>query len=158
LIIVLLLVGFAIYGGSAWRSEAGITLFKATPHTPWEMLTIVAGTLIVVQGFETTRYLGDEFKANIRVSASRWSQIISTSVYLLFIAAGICLLLHVAMPGGYKREQVNLSTDRYGGHCDCAWLHNDFRGTRELARCTPCIVILTHPSSSYWQISSQSAR
>jgi len=92
LIIVLLLAGFAIYDGSAWRSEAGITLFKATPHTPWEMLTIVAGTLIVVQGFETTRYLGDEFKANIRVSASRWSQIISTSVYLLFIAAAMPLV------------------------------------------------------------------
>ena len=92
LIIVLLVAGFAIYGGSAWRSESGITLFKATPHTPWEMLTIVAGTLIVVQGFETTRYLGDEFKAGIRVSASRWSQIISTIVYLVFIAVAMPLV------------------------------------------------------------------
>ena len=92
LIIVLLLVGFAIYDGSAWKSEAGITLFEASKHTPWEMLTIVAGTLIVVQGFETTRYLGDEYKTDIRVSASRWSQIISTCVYLLFIAAAMPLV------------------------------------------------------------------
>ena len=92
LIIVLLLAGFAIYDGSAWKSEAGITLFEAAKHTPWEMLTIVAGTLIVVQGFETTRYLGDEYKAGIRVSASRWSQIISTCVYLLFIAAAMPLV------------------------------------------------------------------
>jgi hypothetical protein len=92
LIIVLLVLGFASYDLAAWRSASGITLFKATPHTTWEMLTIVAGTLIVVQGFETTRYLGKEFDAGTRVSASRWSQIISTSVYLLFVAAAMPLV------------------------------------------------------------------
>lgn len=91
-IIVLLVAGFAIYDGSAWRSEAGITLFKATPHTAWEMLTIVAGTLIVVQGFETTRYLGNQYKPDVRVRASRWSQIISTVVYLTFIAVAMPLV------------------------------------------------------------------
>ena len=64
LIIVLLVLGFTNYDWAAWRSASGIKLFKATPHTPWEMLTIVAGTLIVVQGFETTRYLGKEFDAD----------------------------------------------------------------------------------------------
>jgi hypothetical protein len=91
-IIVLLVGGFAVYGGTAWSSASGITLFKATPHTPWEMLTIVAGTLIVVQGFETTRYLGNEYEAGIRVSASRWSQIISTLVYVTFIAVAMPLV------------------------------------------------------------------
>ena len=51
------------------------------------MLTIIAGTLIVVQGFETPRYLGDQFDADTRVSASRASQLISTTVYVLFVAA-----------------------------------------------------------------------
>ena len=50
------------------------------------MLTIIAGTLIVVQGFETPRYLGDEFDAETRIKASRLSQIISTMVYILFVA------------------------------------------------------------------------
>jgi len=68
-------------------------LFKATPHTPWEMLTIVAGTLIVVQGFETPRYLEAVFKADVRVRASRWSQIISTGVYLLFVALAMSMTL-----------------------------------------------------------------
>lgn len=92
LIIVLLIVGFAHYDWVAWRSTSGITLFKATQHTPWEMITIVAGTLIVVQGFETTRYLGGEFAADVRVSASRWSQIVSTAVYLVFIAVAMPLV------------------------------------------------------------------
>jgi hypothetical protein len=92
LIIVLLVLGFSSYDLAAWRSAPGITLFKATPHTTWEMLTIVAGTLIVVQGFETTRYLGKEFDAGVRVSASRWSQIISTVVYIVFIAVAMPLV------------------------------------------------------------------
>jgi hypothetical protein len=92
LIIVLLVLGFISYDLAAWRSASGITLFKATVHTPWEMLTIVAGTLIVVQGFETTRYLGGEFDAGVRVSASRWSQIISTCVYIIFIAVAMPLV------------------------------------------------------------------
>jgi hypothetical protein len=89
LIIVLLLFGFAHYDWTAWQSASGFTLVKALKHTPWEVLTIVAGTLIVVQGFETTRYLGDSFDADVRVSASRWSQIISTAVYLVFVALAL---------------------------------------------------------------------
>jgi hypothetical protein len=86
LIIGLLVFGFAHYDWTAWHSAAGITLVEAPDHTPWEILTIVAGTLIVVQGFETTRYLGNSFDADVRVSASRWSQILSTAVYLVFVA------------------------------------------------------------------------
>jgi hypothetical protein len=89
LIIVLLIFGFAHYDWTVWQSASGITLVKALKHTPWEILTIVAGTLIVVQGFETTRYLGDSFDPDVRVSASRWSQIISTAVYLVFVAVAL---------------------------------------------------------------------
>jgi len=86
LIIALLASGFAYYDWTAWRSTSGITLVDGLEHTPWEILTIVAGTLIVVQGFETTRYLGSRFDADVRVQASRWSQIISTAVYVGFVA------------------------------------------------------------------------
>jgi len=85
-IIVLLLAGFAHYDWTAWQSASGIKLTDSLEHTPWEVLTIVAGTLIVVQGFETPRYLGETFDPDTRVRASRWSQIISTGVYLLFVA------------------------------------------------------------------------
>ena len=92
LIIVLLIAGFSWYGYMAWKSPAGITLFKASAHTPWEILTIVAGTLIVVQGFETPRYLGNDFDSKTRVRASRWSQVISIGVYLVFIAVAMPLV------------------------------------------------------------------
>ncbi|MGB3125731.1 MAG: hypothetical protein WBB95_18105 [Pseudomonas sp.] len=83
-IIGALFVGFGMYD---WRemSGAGIQWPVMPANNWWQILTIVGGTLIVVQGFETTRYLGDEFDSKTRISACRWSQIISTVVYLIFI-------------------------------------------------------------------------
>ena len=91
-IIGLLLFGFAYYDWTAWSSTAGLQSAQSVDHTPWEILTIVAGTLIVVQGFETPRYLGDIFDAPTRIKASRWSQIVSTVVYLLFVASALPLV------------------------------------------------------------------
>jgi hypothetical protein len=42
--------------------------------------------VIVVQGFETTRYLGEHYCPETRFRAARLSQIISTVVYIVFIA------------------------------------------------------------------------
>ncbi|MEH6403013.1 MAG: hypothetical protein V7750_06535 [Sneathiella sp.] len=48
-------------------------------------LAQLAGMLIVVQGFETSRYLGDEYDARTRIGSMRIAQIISGIIYLLFI-------------------------------------------------------------------------
>jgi hypothetical protein len=92
LVILLLMVGFGHSDWVAWRSTSGIMLPAMLDHTPWKILTIVAGTLIVVQGFETPRYLGKEFDAKVRVSASRLSQLISTAIYIAFVALALPLL------------------------------------------------------------------
>ena len=72
----------------AGKSMLGIRtrLAESVDIAPLVFFRIVAGTLIVVQGFETTRYLGGVFDADTRVRASRWSQIVSTGVYLVFVA------------------------------------------------------------------------
>jgi hypothetical protein len=85
-IIVVLFVGFSVYDFEAWRSPAGITLVELPTHSAWTLLTVVAGTLIVVQGFETTRYLGGQFDTETRIWASRASQIISSFIYIVFVA------------------------------------------------------------------------
>jgi hypothetical protein len=91
-VIVLVLAGFAHYDWTVWRSAAGFTWPEAGSHTPWEVATIVAGTLIVVQGFETPRYLEEVFDAETRVRASRWSQIVSSAVYVPFVALALPVL------------------------------------------------------------------
>ena len=42
--------------------------------------------MITVQGFETVRYLGDEYDAGTRIRASRLSQLVATSIYVGFVA------------------------------------------------------------------------
>ena len=90
LIIVALFAGFASY--DVKTVAAGIQWPKMPSHSWWEILTLVGGTLIVVQGFETSRYLGKMFDAPTRIQSSRLSQIISTFVYLVFIALATPLM------------------------------------------------------------------
>lgn len=96
-LITTLAIIFLIIGSFAWY-DAGviaagpITLPPLPDHSVWEIMTVLAGTLIVVQGFETTRYLGDEFDAKTRIEASRNSQLISTAVYILFVAVSLPLM------------------------------------------------------------------
>ncbi len=54
-------------------------------------LRVLLGLLIVVQGFETSRYLGDEHPAEQRIATMRTAQLISTVIYLLFIALATVL-------------------------------------------------------------------
>jgi hypothetical protein len=88
-IIILLFAGFGRYDWAAWQSSAGLILPKVLEHSPWEVLTIVAGTLIVVQGFETPRYMGAIYDAKTRVAASRVSQLLSSVVYVGFVALAL---------------------------------------------------------------------
>ena len=90
LIIVALFAGFASY--DVKTVAAGIQWPKMPSHSWWEILTLVGGTLIVVQGFETSRYLGKAFDAPTRIQSCRLSQIISTVVYLVFIALATPLM------------------------------------------------------------------
>jgi hypothetical protein len=89
LIIVLLLGGFALYDMKLMDLDQGIALPPMPDRSTWEILTIIGGTLIVVQGFETTRYLGRAFDAGTRIRASRLSQVVATIVYLAFVALAL---------------------------------------------------------------------
>lgn len=103
LIIVLIFIGFAHYGWLEWSAET-LRLPAMPEKTNWEILTIVGGTLIVVQGFETPRYLGDTYDTQTRISASRWSQYISTGVYVVFMI--LALPLAAALNGQFDDNSL----------------------------------------------------
>ncbi len=52
---------------------------------------ILAGMLLVVQGFETSRYLGAHYDAERRVASMRHAQLLSGAVYVLFVLLGVRL-------------------------------------------------------------------
>lgn len=54
-------------------------------------LRVLLGLLIVVQGFETSRYLGDEHPASQRIATMRQAQLLSAGIYLVFISLATVL-------------------------------------------------------------------
>jgi hypothetical protein len=90
-LVLALIAGFAVFD---WRAIKSNTLqWPVFPQQDlWTVLTVLGGTLIVVQGFETSRYLGSEFDRELRVWSCRSSQIVSTIIYLLFVASATPLM------------------------------------------------------------------
>ncbi|MDQ6983671.1 MAG: hypothetical protein Q9M44_03040 [Ghiorsea sp.] len=105
-ILMVLLFGFATYDVNHYLTAGSFTMPQMPDRSPWEMITIVAGTLIVVQGFETTRYLGKEFDSQTRIVASRWSQYLSLTVYVVFVA--LALPIVVVLNGEYAENSLIL--------------------------------------------------
>lgn len=89
LMLLLLLGGFAIHDVSSLLDTGRLIMPVLPQRSAWEMATIVAGTLIVVQGFETPRYLGRRFDTWTRIRASRWSQYVSLAAYVTFVALAL---------------------------------------------------------------------
>lgn len=79
LIVALIIYNTELFLGGGWK----------LPVIPSEIdfhgARVLLGLLIVVQGFETSRYLGDEHPADVRISSMRSAQIVSGIIYLLFI-------------------------------------------------------------------------
>ncbi len=91
LLIALVLAGFSLFDFQAWQQD-NLQLPTANFGDLWHTCSIIAGTLIVVQGFETPRYLGQQYAADLRIQASRHSQIISSAIYILFVLLAMPLV------------------------------------------------------------------
>ena len=57
----------------------------------WTAVRVLAGTLLVVQGFETSRYLGSAYDASTRIDSMRRAQLISGVIYVAFVALSVRL-------------------------------------------------------------------
>ncbi len=51
----------------------------------WQAVALFAGLIVTVQGFETSRYLGDEYSPETRITSMKLAQWISTAIYMLYI-------------------------------------------------------------------------
>ncbi len=77
-----LLVGMVYYTGDLANQG---TLHHNGAHFDWQSIRIAFGLLITVQGFETSRYLKEEYDVGTRISTMRYAQWISTAIYLIYI-------------------------------------------------------------------------
>ena len=77
---------------------SGLQLPDYPGHNILHVLAVLGGTLICVQGFETSRYLGEEYSAKMRIKSCRLSQIIAAVVYIVFIAVATPLMHFLSGP------------------------------------------------------------
>lgn len=80
-----LILALGVADGAALFS--GVLVWPSVPaHAEGaDALRIILGLVILVQGFETSRYLGAEYDARVRVGTMRRAQLISSGIYLAFI-------------------------------------------------------------------------
>jgi hypothetical protein len=80
-----LLLALVIYNLTSWFNGTW-TLSSISSQIDFHDMRVLLGLLIVVQGFETSRYLGGEHPAEQRIVTMRAAQLLSTVIYLVFIA------------------------------------------------------------------------
>ena len=82
-VIVALLAGLTMHD---LHTGFDLSAVHAGISDPWEIARVLAGLMLVVQGFETSRYLGAEYAAGLRIRSMRWAQWLSAVIYLVFVA------------------------------------------------------------------------
>lgn len=89
---------------AVWLAVPSVREVAVAPRHPGgHELRVLLGCVILVQGFETSRFLGQDYPAALRVRSMRWAQLLSTAIYVAFIAL---LLPHVppVHPGAAVEE------------------------------------------------------
>ncbi|QYE33479.1 hypothetical protein KZX46_01515 (plasmid) [Polymorphobacter sp. PAMC 29334] len=80
-IIAGLLTGLAVW----WASHAAASLDLPPAKVSLTSIPLLLGLLITVQGFETSRYLGESYDQATRVRTMRYAQLLSSAIYLAFL-------------------------------------------------------------------------
>ena len=70
-----------------WWAMHGVAAGALPPaKVGWRSIPLLLGLLITVQGFETSRYLGEQYDQKVRVKTMRHAQWLSSVIYLAFLA------------------------------------------------------------------------
>ncbi|TVV77358.1 hypothetical protein [Sphingomonas solaris] len=72
--------------GLWWVTRTGAPLDVPASKVSWNSIPLLLGLLITVQGFETSRYMGDHYDQATRVRTMRYAQWLSSAIYLAFLA------------------------------------------------------------------------
>lgn len=67
-------------------ATSGLTLQPTANVSGLESVQILLGLIILVQGFETSRYLGEAYDPPTRIKTMRHAQLLAFAIYILFVA------------------------------------------------------------------------
>ncbi len=90
-IIAALLLGLGMFDVGA-LDDLLLQPIPVADHETFHRLRLLAGLLLIVQGFETSRYLGHEYDAATRIETMRRAQLLSGTIYVVFVLFALPLL------------------------------------------------------------------
>ncbi|MEO7997597.1 MAG: hypothetical protein ABI852_09135 [Gemmatimonadaceae bacterium] len=70
----------------SWATSTVSSIPAPDARFSWRSITMLLGLLITVQGFETSRYMGDSYDQATRVRTMRYAQWLSSAIYVTFLA------------------------------------------------------------------------
>ncbi|WP_116417820.1 hypothetical protein [Subtercola boreus] len=108
LILTTILGGVLLFHDAQAAGSGTLTLPPVPALPPITTLLILGGIVITVQGFETVRYLADEYDARTRIRASRLAQLISSSIYIGFVAVATPVM-GLGTPAGADNTLLNIT-------------------------------------------------
>ena len=93
-IVAALLIGIFVYDYNFIQSERSL-IFDVQDRDLITKACILFGILLVVQGFETSRFLGEKYPAEMRVKTMRRAQLISGALYVVSVTALMPIVQHL---------------------------------------------------------------
>lgn len=90
IVITAMIIGHIFYNAEV-VIEGNWFLAEHNHDTPFQAFQKLLGILIIIQGFETSRYLGQAYTAEIRIKSMRYAQIISGAIYVLFVSSAMVM-------------------------------------------------------------------
>ena len=92
-VILSLIVGLGVFGLGVPEGEG--LAFDYPERDIVTQFRILAGALLVVQGFETSRFLGEKYSRAVRVSSMRTAQIVSGILYVVSVILLMPVVQHM---------------------------------------------------------------
>jgi len=105
-IVAALLIGILVYDYNFIQAERSLS-FDLQERDWITKICILSGILLVVQGFETSRFLGEKYNAEIRVRTMRRAQLISGSLYVVSVIALMPIVQHLNLANVQIAEIVS---------------------------------------------------
>ncbi len=93
-IVAALLVGVSVYDFNFIQSDQSLT-FDIKERSWMTKAFMLAGILLVVQGFETSRFLGEKYHADVRVRTMRRAQLIAGVLYVISVIVLMPIVQHI---------------------------------------------------------------
>ena len=104
-IVAALLIGIFVYDFNFIQSERELT-FNIKDRNLITKVFMLSSILLVVQGFETSRFLGEKYNAEIRVRTMRRAQLISGALYVVSVIALMPIVQHLNLANIHIAEIV----------------------------------------------------